>query len=269
MLFGVCALNAFCFAACDDMLAAQKDLWEKYRGKMSIVGSAAAGGWDLDQAVVMDERGGVFVWTGTLAEGEVKFAWQKPDFSSGTWYMARSQGERVSWDWAPGAAARVFPAVYIARGGADNNWQVDAGDYRVTVDRAERSAAFSPLLHEVYILGDATPGGWDLDALSDCRMIRDADGIFSWTGELTADGDLKCICKKKSGDSLDFGSSPQFLAREADTPLEDGMALPVVYAASTPEDAADFKFKTGSAGRWTITLDPDALTLSAAARSLP
>lgn len=60
--------------------------------------------------------------------------------------------------------------------------QVAATSFSVT--------AYKPLTSTLYLIGDATPGGWSADNATE--MTRKDNGIFTWTGRLTA-GSFKFI----------------------------------------------------------------------------
>ena len=50
--------------------------------------------------------------------------------------------------------------------------------------------AYEPLTTTLYLIGDATPGGWDNNAATE--MTRKDNGIFTWTGQLNV-GSFKFI----------------------------------------------------------------------------
>ena len=50
--------------------------------------------------------------------------------------------------------------------------------------------AYKPLTSTLYLIGDATPGGWSADDATE--MTRKDNGIFTWTGKMTA-GSFKFI----------------------------------------------------------------------------
>ena len=52
---------------------------------------------------------------------------------------------------------------------------------------------YTPVTPTLFIIGDATPNGWSVDAATE--MTRTDNGIFTWTGDLAA-GELKFITTK-------------------------------------------------------------------------
>ena len=51
---------------------------------------------------------------------------------------------------------------------------------------------FKPLPEKLYLFGSATPGGWDLNAITEMNSVANAPGNFVWTGTLTA-GEFKIM----------------------------------------------------------------------------
>jgi len=245
-------------AACDDMLEAEKPIYEKFVNKMSIIGDATPGAWDLDLVTMMTNIGGkTYRWEGFLTTGELKFAWQKPDFLSGSWYMATTQGLAVEKD-VP------YDMVYVNMGLAENNWRItEAGGYRITLDLFAKTVVFEEgsgvmdTFAAIYIIGAATPGVWALENAT--PMVKGADDTWTWTGTLTAanasaGGGLKFICKKNAGDTLNFTSSPEFRTK-VDGTTPTGGEQELAYF-STGATVNNFNFSITTAGTYTITLYP-------------
>jgi len=259
----VCGI-ALLLWACDDMLDVERPLYEKYKNRASLMGSAVPGNnWEPDNAALMDTvRSGLYRWTGTLQAGEMKVAWQKPDFNKGEWYMADQPGKLVETNLRSMHTA-LCPAVYVAIGEASNNWAIaQAGDYRVTLDTAAKTVEFMRVFNAVYLVGDATPGGWEIGSAT--AMSRLDDGTFTWRGNLNTDGSddqVKFICKVKGDDALDWTTSPQFVATVADNHFSGAEQDLVPY--NPGESVADNKFTVSAAGDWTITCDPYRLKVKA------
>ena len=55
-------------------------------------------------------------------------------------------------------------------------------------------STYEPVTSELFIFGDATKTGWSLDAME--AMKRVDNGIFTWTGKLTAGKGFKFAVKK-------------------------------------------------------------------------
>lgn len=52
------------------------------------------------------------------------------------------------------------------------------------------ATAYQPVTTQLYLVGDATPGGWNADAATE--MTRTDNGLFTWSGTLTV-GELKFV----------------------------------------------------------------------------
>ncbi len=77
--------------------------------------------------------------------------------------------------------ARVSATVY----GLDDDIQESTVEFSVTT--------YIPLTTTLYIIGDATSGGWDLASAS--KMTRVSAGVFTWQGNLT-EGNFKFVTTK-------------------------------------------------------------------------
>lgn len=81
---------------------------------------------------------------------------------------------------------------------ANETFSLEARLTATVADREEKQiaatsfsvTAYKPLTSTLYLIGDATPGGWSADNATE--MTRKENGIFTWTGRLTA-GSFKFI----------------------------------------------------------------------------
>lgn len=99
----------------------------------------------------------------------------------------------------------------------------------------------------VYMVGDATPAGWDIN--SPTPMTKKGD-IFTYEGALAV-GEMKFPTEFR-------WDGPTYMAEEANTEISAGNTYKVVLA---PNGDPDSKFKVPSAGDYKLTLDTKALTL--------
>jgi hypothetical protein len=100
----------------------------------------------------------------------------------------------------------------------------------------------------IYIIGDATPNGWNIDNPNQMMPSPTSTSVFTYTGILKA-GEFKMVAGK--GD----WNAPFY------RPLTDHPALTdagVQYTAGNP----DYKWQITSPGAYTITLDVVKLTVS-------
>ncbi len=113
--------------------------------EMFMVGDATPNGWDLGNATAMTLDAtdpDIFVWSGHLNEGELKFSADRQSDWNGAWFMATADGEAPT-----GEPQRVLfinksddacQAQYkdVSVGSLDNKWRIGAaGDYTVTLNQ--------------------------------------------------------------------------------------------------------------------------------------
>ena len=162
----------------------------------------------------------------------------------------------------------------------DPKWYMTADQinkmYKICVDihtAEERMMMreFTPYT-EMYLVGDATPGGWSLDDATPMTQVDDS--IFTWTGNLTA-GSLKFSCDKQS----DFMGAWFMAMQDGSEPTGDVEPMLFIdkkmdsftryqYAKSegVVVDDIDFKWTISSPGKYTIRLDQLHETISIVAQ---
>lgn len=145
-----------------------------------IVGDASPSGWNIDspQAFTVTDNPFIFTYEGTFTPGVFKI-------------LAGSTGDWCGQWYRPLVDNQVLTETTVAQNSGcdvDNKWQVTAetaGRYKITLDTANNTIHITPV--QVYMIGDATPNGWDMGAL----MPMDKNGsTYTWTGNLTA-GEFK------------------------------------------------------------------------------
>lgn len=215
-----------------------------------LIGDATAGGWSLDNATeVTTETENVYTWEGVLSEGTFK-ACMTLDFEA-SFYRPAVADCTVSENGAS-SDGMVFTT------GPDDKWNVTkAGKYRLTFDIAAmkftaqylESAVVAPRL---YMIGDATAGGWSLDDATEYTHVDGTEGTYTWTGELKAGTFKACTVK-------DFEAPFYRPSSDNCEVSENGVAKPDVVYTTGPDD----KWKVMTAGTYTITIDIKALTIAA------
>jgi hypothetical protein len=219
---------------------------------LRLLGSATPAGWDTSKAVAMDvdaNNPAVFNWKGALTPGEFKISTQ----------------ENVSWDsgydWihpvSTGQSLTATDYAVVVSGGADNKWVIPeggAGIYSITVDQKAHKILIGKPLSSVFIVGSATPTGWNLSNAT--ALERDAANVakFNITIALGA-GEFKFASQTESwekGDWIYYGASSSLPTSPTSFDLR-------------PAGGADNKWVvTGAeAGTYKITLDLDAGTIVA------
>ena len=136
---------------------------------IGIIGSATPGGWDEDTDMTKDPNN-PDLWTIfiDLTDGEAKF--------------------RADDDWAVNWGGTDFPIGTATMGG--DNIPVTAGFYKVEFNSETGDYTFTSIGNyaSVGIIGDATPGGWEMD--TDMTQDDNDPSIWRISIELT-DGEAK------------------------------------------------------------------------------
>lgn len=162
-----------------------------------MVGDATPAGWDIGnptalQASVDDPL--VFTYEGELYTGEIKLC-----LTTGSWDAPFIRPEVGGTEITRSAITGAKFAMHA--GDPDDKWRVaDAGTYRLTFNLrnwtmsteflAEPPApVIEPLETEtLYIVGDATPAGWNIDAPT--QLTKVSQYVFQYEGAMTA-GEMK------------------------------------------------------------------------------
>lgn len=139
----------------------------------------------------------------------------------------------------------------------DNKWflpEADCGKpYKLSLDITEGAetmvmSLFVPY-EELWLVGDATPGGWTLDDAT--PMTKTGDYTFEWTGTLNA-GEMKITCDKKG----DWMGAWFMSSAEGEAPTGEEQIMTFVDKANNPtESGTDRKWVIGESGTYTITLN--------------
>ena len=153
--------------------------------RLWIVGDATPNGWNINAPNEMEVDSGnlyVFNYNEILNAGEFKMP-----VSTGNWgadfYMPFTNHQDLS-----------SSDVQLVRGGSpDNKWQITtAGAYKIQLDLYKEKISIKPFTPytQLWLLGDATPTGWNID--NPTPMLPDAANpyIFTWQGAMTA-GEFK------------------------------------------------------------------------------
>lgn len=137
---------------------------------IGIIGSSTPGGWDTDSDMFKDQTdSNKFFTTIDLIAGEAKF--RKDD------------------DWAVNWGSADFPSGVGTQDG-DNILVDQAATYMVTLDTSTGEYLFESMVtyETIGIIGDATPGGWEVDT----DMTKSANDPNAWSVTITlTDGEVK------------------------------------------------------------------------------
>ena len=215
-----------------------------------MIGDATAGGWSLDDATeITTDTENIYEWEGVLKEGSMKACLTK-DFSA-PFYRPSKADVEISENGA-GDNAMVFTT------DPDDKWNVvKAGKYHLTFNLADMTfnAEFigdAAIIAPLYMIGDATAGGWSLDNATQLTPVDGVDGEYTWTGTLGL-GAMKACSQK------DF-SAPFYRPSASDVEIsENGVAASDMVYTTDPDD----KWKVVKEGKYEITLNIKAMTIKA------
>ncbi len=233
-----------------------------------IVGDATPAGWSMADAESFTQSSGnpyVFTWEGTLVAGEMKACLEQDETFTCAFIRPSADGVEIS---SEGVAQSDF--IYTVS--PDNKWKVtESGTYRLTFDLenytfsaeyltgtdtdTETDSGMDPIeTSTLYIIGDATPGGWSMDDLTSFTQSASSQYEFSWEGELTEgemkaclepDGTFSCAFIRPSTDGVEISSA--------------GVAADDFVYTTSPDD----KWRVTEAGTYKITFNLKNYTIEA------
>jgi len=215
-----------------------------------MIGSATAGGWSWDAATeIAATAENMYVWEGELNEGTFKASLVK-DFGASFYRPAIADCEVSENGVAdPGMVFTTDP---------DDQWKVvKAGKYRLTFNTADMTFDAEYLVSSakpLYILGDATPGGWSQDDAAQLTPVDGRDGEYTWTGTLKT-GHMKAFSDKDPNWGQNF-----YRPSKADVEIsKSGVAASDMVFTNSPDD----QWQVVDEGEYRLTLDIEAMTIRA------
>lgn len=215
-----------------------------------MIGESTEGGWSLDNATeITTSIENVYIWEGLLKEGTFKACFTK-DFSA-PFYRPSIANCEVSEN---GVANNNM----VFTTDPDDQWKVvKAGKYRLTFNIAEMTfdaiyLEAATVVPPLYIIGDATSGGWSLDNATELSPVEGVDGEYTWTGNLKL-GIFKACSQK------DF-SAPFYRPSKPNVEIsENGVAENDMVYTKDPDD----QWKVIKEGKYELTLNIKAMTIKA------
>lgn len=218
-----------------------------------MIGEATDGGWSLDNATEIEataDNHAIFIWEGELGRGTFKASLVK-DFGASFYRPATANCEVSS--------AGVASHDMVFTTGPDDQWLVtEAGKYRLTFNTEEMTfdavcldATVKP--SPLYMIGEATAGGWSLDNATELAPVEGKEGEYSWTGTLKAGGTFKISAARSFTDPFYRPSSSS-----CEVSSNGITATDVVYTTD-PDD----QWKVVTEGKYEITINIKAMTISA------
>ncbi|RYD86136.1 MAG: SusF/SusE family outer membrane protein, partial [Sphingobacteriales bacterium] len=212
--------------------------------KLWLLGDASPGGWSLDNASPMTVNPSdafIFTWEGKLVAGDFKIATEKS--FDGAFYRPTTNAPALS-----------ETAIQLNAGEPDHKWNITtatAGNYKITLNLRNSTISIvntdKPQYTKLWIIGDASPGGWSLDNAVELVVSPTDPFTFTYTGALTA-GEFKIATEKNFGGKF---YRPTTNHPELTDPL-------VQLSAGDP----DHKWQITSAGNYKLTLNTKNLTMT-------
>ena len=224
-----------------------------------MLGDATPNGWDNNNPTELVKKSKyIFEYEGEMKAGEMKACLEK-----GSWDVPFIRP--TSADCKINKSG-VESSDFVFTTGPDNKWRVEeAGIYRLTFDLehwtinaefiSEIEVKKDPIETEtLFMIGDATPGGWSMDAAS--QFTRDANDkyVFTLEGELVP-GEMKA-CLVRDGTF----SCPFLHPSVANTEISSaGVAAPdFLFYAGDPDN----KWKVTETGTYRITFNLKDYTIA-------
>lgn len=153
--------------------------------RLFILGDASPNGWDITNAIELrasTSQRRLFIYEGNLLPGNFKFAVNRDDSFTQDFYTMDPDDESA--------------IIYNEGGsGEDLQWTIEEeGDYIITVDLINETINISqmegPPFPALYIVGDATASGWNVDSPLAFEQNEEDPFIFIYEGNLTP-GEMK------------------------------------------------------------------------------
>lgn len=220
--------------------------------ELFIVGDATPNSWNIDDPTPLEKKSEyIFVYEGELNVGEIKAC-----ITTGSWDVPFI---RPTFDGCKINSNGVEDPSFQYCNAPDHKWKVeDPGIYRLTFDlenwtiAAEKTGEFTPA-PKLYMIGEATDGGWGWDAATVIDATPDNDKIFVWTGELGR-GTFKAAAVK------DY-SAPFYRPAMPNCEVSaTGVASHEMIFTENPDD----QWLVTEAGKYRLTFDTEAMTFDAA-----
>jgi hypothetical protein len=203
-----------------------------------LFGDATPNGWDIANAVEMTKDPDnlyLFTWEGVLTPGEFKIPVNRnTDFGQDMFMPLPDNPSQV----------------YLHNGGDedDNKWKIENENYYyITLNLSNMTISIEPF--ELYIVGSATPIGWDIG--NAIQLTQDPNNwfIFTYEGELNA-GEFKFPVNRNS----DWGQDMYM-------PDPDDSSKMYRHIGGDPDDNK-WVIPEGEEGDYLITLNLQELSIN-------
>jgi hypothetical protein len=200
--------------------------------QLFMVGSAAPNGWDITNATELVQNPDnlyEFSYTGVMNAGEFKFPVNRNS------------------DWGQDMYMKVDDShMYLHHGGDpdDNKWSIDKkGFYTITLNLQDLTISINRL--KLYMVGSATPIGWDISNAIEMAEAENDGCIFIYNGPMVA-GEFKFPVNRNS----DWGQDMYMKVDDTHMYLHHG------------GDPDDSKWELTEEGNYGIIANVETLTIS-------
>jgi len=216
---------------------------------LAIVGDAVPVGYvPQGDPMTQDQSDpNVFTYEGVFKPGNFKIhAEESGDWCAGDWLKPTVNNQDLT---------ATDYIVTTGCDGPDNQWQVtQKGSYSITVDLTAETIVIELLDYypNLFLLGDATSAGWDLNLAPDMTVDPSNPAVFTWTGNLS-EGNFKIGTARTFDDGWDWIH-----------PLTQGQSLSntsyeIIEAGSGSDN--QWVIDAAAEGEYSITVDLAAGTI--------
>lgn len=224
-----------------------------------MVGDATPNGWSIDNPTPLTQSADdnlVFSWQGELFKGEIKLC-----LVPGSWDVGFIRPTKGNEDISSSDLTDI--PFQMHAGDPDEKWQVkEGGNYLLTfnlrdwtmstryVGAADVPAVDPLAADQLYMVGSATPCGWNIDA--PFALTKLSDYLWQYEGELE-EGEFKCCTETGSWDVpfvRPLGSSCNVSA--------NGLEFNQMTYTPSPDN----KWVVTDAGKYRLTFDLEHFTLT-------
>lgn len=206
--------------------------------RVGLFGDASRYGWDKDNASPMIKDAvnpAVFTYKAWLKPGDFKFI-----LSNADWYPT----------WNKGADDTKL-VKRLGDADPDVKFTISTeGNYSVTIDTTlltisiEAMTETTPInFNTMFMVGDATPNGWDIGTSTELVKSATNPNEFSYTGNLNV-GDLKFPV------NINWGWGQDMFMKTSDI---------LMFLGKTPDDS---KWHISEAGNYVVTMNTSTLAIS-------
>lgn len=219
--------------------------WKVSHSKLYLIGGATPGGWYLNKAqemVLEQGKDAVLSWSGFLWSGDFKFL----STQSASWETSYTAPTADRYP-VSGKAQRL---IVHPQNQYDYKFKLNqAGYYKLTADMANRNVIVSKeAISALYMVGAATPAGWDVYNPVNMQPVDGRKGVFTWSGFLNT-GEFKFLVNKGLW-------TPSVNPVSAEN-VQSGKTYSIAFTDGVTND---YKFKISKSTYYTITVDTENMS---------